>query len=116
MRDMAELTKAEQVQVVKVLVLCSILDGRLRGRERKLYEQVLSASDPSIPNNQQRIKILAANYRNMVPVTMTAFNEIVEEEPLPATAGYYCNVVTGQDLGGSGCTASSPCSVGGSDS
>ena len=40
MRDMAELTKAEQVQVVKVLVLCSILDGRLRGRERKLYEQV----------------------------------------------------------------------------
>ena len=90
-RDMAELTKAEQVQVVKVLVLCSILDGRLRGRERKLYEQVLSASDPSIPNNQQRIKILAANYRNMVPVTMAAFNEIVEEEPLPATAGYYCN-------------------------
>jgi hypothetical protein len=90
-RDMAELNKDEQVLVIKVLVLCSILDGRLRGRERKLYEQVLAASDPSIPNNQQRIKILAANYRNMVPVTMAAFDDIIESEELPASAMYYCN-------------------------
>jgi len=90
-RDMAELNKDEQILVIKVLVLCSILDGRLRGRERKLYEQALAASDDSLPNNQQRIKILAANYRNMVPVTMEAFDEIVDLEPLPATPMYYCN-------------------------
>ena len=90
-RDMAELNKEEQILVIKVLVLCSILDGRLRGRERKLYEQVLAASDPFIPNNQQRIKILAANYRNMVPVTMAAFDDIIESEELPATPMYYCN-------------------------
>jgi|EP01046_Picozoa_sp_COSAG06_P027240 hypothetical protein len=90
-RDMAELNKDEQTLVIKVLVLCSILDGRLRGRERKLYEQALAASDDSLPNNQHRIKILAANYRNMVPVTMEAFDEIVDLEPLPATPMYYCN-------------------------
>eukprot|EP01048_Picozoa_sp_COSAG05_P015203 COSAG05_NODE_1806_length_4045_cov_2.386721_4_plen_69_part_00 len=36
--DMAQLTKAEQKQVIKVLCLCSILDGRLRRRERLFYE------------------------------------------------------------------------------
>lgn len=88
---MAELSKGEQALVLKVLVLCSILDGRLRGRERKLYEEALAASDESFDNNQQRIKILAANYRNMVPVTMAAFDEIIEAPALPATCAYYCN-------------------------
>jgi len=90
-RDMAELSKDEQAIVIKVLVLCSILDGRLRGRERKLYEQALAASDESFENNQQRIKHLARDYRSMVPITLQAFDEIVELPALPATPMYYCN-------------------------
>lgn len=90
-RDMAELNRDEQAVVIKVLVLCSILDGRLRGRERRLYEQVLAASDESFANNQQRIKILASRYRNMVPVTMRDFDDIIDLPALPATAKYYCN-------------------------
>ncbi len=39
----------------------------------------------------QRIKILAANYRNMVPVTLAALDEVVQEPSLPATPMYYCN-------------------------
>ncbi len=88
---MAELSKDEQAIVIKVLVLCSILDGRLRGRERKLYEQALAASDESFENNQQRIKHLARDYRSMVPITLQAFDEIVDLPALPATPMYYCN-------------------------
>ena len=90
-RDMGELSKDEQALVIKVLVLCSILDGRLRGRERKLYEQVLAASDESFANNQQRIKQLATRYRTMVPVTLADFDEIIELSALPVTPKYYCN-------------------------
>jgi len=90
-RDMAELTKDEQALVIKVLVLCSILDGRLRGRERRLYEQALAASDESFANNQQRIKQLAKEYRSMVPITLQEFDDIIELPALPATAKYYCN-------------------------
>ena len=90
-RDMGELSKDEQALVIKVLVLCSILDGRLRGRERKLYEQVLAASDESFANNQQRIKMLATRFRTLVPVTLGDFDEIIEQPALPVTAKYYCN-------------------------
>jgi hypothetical protein len=90
-RDMGELSKDEQALVIKVLVLCSILDGRLRGRERKLYEQVLAASDESFANNQQRIKQLATRYRTMVPVTLADFDEIIELSALAITPKYYCN-------------------------
>ena len=88
---MAELSKDEQALVLKVLVLCSILDGRLRGRERKLYEQALAASDESFENNQQRIKHLARDYRSMMPITRQDFDDIVELPALPATVMYYCN-------------------------
>jgi len=87
--DMAQLTKAEQKQVIKVLCLCSILDGRLRRRERLFYEATCEACN--LPNNQQRLKLIARGFRQMEPTGADDFNTICDAEPLPATLGYYCH-------------------------
>ena len=74
-------------QVVKVLILCSILDGRLRTRERKFYEATVEAC--GFANNQQRVKHMARKYRTMRPITLLDFAEVTDMPPLPATPGYY---------------------------
>lgn len=75
------------VQVVKILVLCSILDGRLRGRERRFYEATVEAC--GFANNQQRVKIMARKFRVMQPITLLDFAEVTDMPPLPATLSYY---------------------------
>lgn len=75
------------VQVVKILILCSILDGRLRGRERRFYEATVEAC--GFANNQQRVKIMARKFRVMQPITLLDFAEVTDMPPLPATLSYY---------------------------
>lgn len=74
-------------KVVKVLILCSILDGRLRKRERIFYEATVEAC--GFANNQQRVKQMARKFRVMQPITLTDFAEVTDMPPLPATIGYY---------------------------
>lgn len=76
-------------QVVKILVLCSILDGRLRRRERAFYEATVEAC--GFANNQQRVKHIAKDFRGMVPITLQDFAEVTDMPPLPASAFYYLN-------------------------
>lgn len=78
-------------QVVKVLILCSILDGRLRRRERILYESTVEAC--GFANNQQRVKMMARRFRVMQPITLLDFAEVTDMPPLPATIGYYCSEI-----------------------
>jgi len=87
--DMAQLDKFEQKMVVKVLVLCSILDGRLRRRERAFYEATVEAC--GFANNQQRVKLIAKKFRGMQPITLLDFAEVTDMPPLPATVCYYLN-------------------------
>lgn len=75
-------------QVVKVLILCSILDGRLRRREQKFYEATVETC--GFANNQQRVKMMARRFRVMQPITLLDFAEVTDMPPLPASIGYYC--------------------------
>jgi hypothetical protein len=82
-------TRLHHAQVVKVLVLCSILDGRLRRRERAFYEATVEAC--GFANNQQRVKLIAKKFRGMQPITLLDFAEVTDMPPLPATVCYYLN-------------------------
>ena len=70
-----------------MLILCSILDGRLRRRERAFYEATVEAC--GFANNQQRVKLIAKKFRVMQPITLLDFAEVTDMPPLPATVGYY---------------------------
>lgn len=92
--DMSQLTPEEQKLVVQVLALCSILDGRLKKKERALYEAAAEACN--LPNNQQRLKVVASKFRNMEPIDITDLQGVCEDEPLEPTFRYYVNEVCGR--------------------
>jgi hypothetical protein len=85
--DMSQLSQTEQKLVIKVLALCSILDGRVRGRERKFYQAAAEACN--LPDNQHRMKLIAKRFRKMMPIEVEDFTELVEADPIPATILYH---------------------------
>lgn len=96
---MAELTGPEMKVVLEVLVLVTVLDGNAKKRERNLYEAALNVCAETEAGNQlvvhtDRVRKLAQDYRNMVPITKEAIQNCLDDSEYTMPMSYYWNECT----------------------
>ena len=93
---MEELTAAEMKVVLEVLVLVTVLDGNANKRERRLYEEALlacsrTAEGAHLVVHESRVRKLAQDYRNLVPITKAAIQACLDDSEMKMPISYYWN-------------------------
>lgn len=93
---MAELSGPEMKIVLEVLVLATVLDGNANKRERRLYEAALLVCAETehgghLAVHNDRVRKLAQDYRNMVPITKEAIQDCLGDNEHGMPMSYYWN-------------------------
>ena len=96
---MEELTGPEMKVILEVLVLVTVLDGNANNRERRLYEAAMNAcavtpAGSHLVVHRNRVRKLAQDYRNMVPITKEAIQKCLDDSDQSMPLSYYWNECT----------------------
>jgi len=92
LKGMAELTDAQALAVIHVFTLCIMLDGRVRGRERKMFVAMCDAagmSDLAQYNPLDRLKVLCQGYRSMEYISVDMIQEITTKQVFKLPKSFY---------------------------
>jgi hypothetical protein len=95
--SMKDLSEMETKMVIEVLILCSVLDGRVRQREFDLVDSVFEAAiacgkASDIHADHKMLKYVAQRTRNMYPLRLDDIMDVIKPEPdMQIPGSYYVN-------------------------